>query len=56
MKAGLERYTITADDRLPNYLIQTGRLTEEAAMNHRAVEQALGALVQDIVERFAETP
>jgi hypothetical protein len=27
VKAGLERYTITADDRLPDYLIQTGRLT-----------------------------
>jgi hypothetical protein len=55
VKAGLERYTITADDRLPDYLIQTGRITADAALSHRAIEQALRLLVDDLVNRFFES-
>jgi hypothetical protein len=56
VKQGLARFTIAADgDRLASYLIDTGRISEAAACEHCALEHALRDLIEDIVERFAET-
>jgi hypothetical protein len=55
VKAGLARFTIAADaDRLAGYLIDTGRISEDEAREHCAVEAALAVLVADLVDRFAE--
>jgi len=57
VKQGLARFTIAADcDRLAAYLLDTGRISEAEALSHGAVERALGVLVTDIVDRFAEVP
>src|SRR3954465_4333454 len=55
IKAGLARFTVAANpDRLVGYLIETGRIDEQVALNHRAVEKALTGLVEDVLDSFAE--